>query len=683
MTDETRERPLDSWKEIAAYLKRDMTTVRRWEKSQGLPVHRHLHHSRSSVFAYPSELDAWWASRRPAAEAEADARAAGWLRLRPIRQSAFGMALVLAAMTTADGVIVPPVTSAQSRGITARQLWTGPAVDISGAPLPDGTSLSFTDWDTGNLALRDLATGAARPLTNKGTWSDSSEFAMFSVPSPDGRQVAYAWFDGNLGWELRVVALDGTPARVIYAHPEVGYLQPAGWTPDGRGVVAILTRRDNTTQIAIVSAEDQSARVVKTLDWRYPAKASVSPDGRFLAYDLPPGERAPQRDIFLMAADGSGETPLVRHPANDFLPTWSPDGSQVVFVSDRAGTLGLWTIRVDAGRPRGAPEPLKTDIGRVSALAFTRDGSLYYGLETDMTDVYVAAVDVAAGLVLDPPAPATHRYVGSNSSGDWSPDGRRLVYVSQRSPRPGFGAAIVVQDIATGEERELALGLHLNRLGRPRWSPDGRQLVVLARGAGQLGLYGLDPDTGADRLLVPLDPAAYRGAPVWSADGKALFYTHPDREGLALRRHDLETGEGKVLYRSNAHNLAPSPDGRWLTFTMATGAADKVENVLMLLPLDGGDPRELMRVTQPDMFRLDGVVWTGDGRHLLVVHGDAGGPGSLWRLPIDGGTPQPLGVTMEGLNVGLRLHPDGRRIAFTSGERKSELWVLENLLPAR
>jgi hypothetical protein len=38
---------------------------------------------------------------------------------------------------------------------------------------------------------------------------------------------------------------------------------------------------------------------------------------------------------------------------------------------------------------------------------------------------------------------------------------------------------------------------------------------------------------------------------------------------------------------------------------------------------------------------------------------------------------------MEGLNVGVRLHPDGRRIAFTSGERKSELWVLENLLPAR
>ena len=50
---------LDSWKEIAAYLRRDESTVRRWEKD-GLPVHRHRHKLRSAVFAYKSELDAWW-----------------------------------------------------------------------------------------------------------------------------------------------------------------------------------------------------------------------------------------------------------------------------------------------------------------------------------------------------------------------------------------------------------------------------------------------------------------------------------------------------------------------------------------------------------------------------------------------------------------------------------------------
>ena len=60
---------LESWKEIAAYLKRGVRTVRRWEKEQGLPVHRHLHHKQSSVYAHRSEVNAWWSSRAPTAVA--------------------------------------------------------------------------------------------------------------------------------------------------------------------------------------------------------------------------------------------------------------------------------------------------------------------------------------------------------------------------------------------------------------------------------------------------------------------------------------------------------------------------------------------------------------------------------------------------------------------------------------
>ena len=69
----TPERPLedrlDSWKEIAAYLKRDVTTVQRWEKREGMPVHRHLHDRMGSVYASRAELDAWTRSRNlPAAQ---------------------------------------------------------------------------------------------------------------------------------------------------------------------------------------------------------------------------------------------------------------------------------------------------------------------------------------------------------------------------------------------------------------------------------------------------------------------------------------------------------------------------------------------------------------------------------------------------------------------------------------
>src|SRR5947209_18399725 len=53
---------LDSWKEIASYLRRDVRTVQRWEKKEGLPVHRHQHEKLGTVYAFQSEIDAWWNS---------------------------------------------------------------------------------------------------------------------------------------------------------------------------------------------------------------------------------------------------------------------------------------------------------------------------------------------------------------------------------------------------------------------------------------------------------------------------------------------------------------------------------------------------------------------------------------------------------------------------------------------
>jgi TolB-like protein/Tfp pilus assembly protein PilF len=74
----TSERPsedrLDSWKAIAAYLGRDVTTVQRWEKREAMPVHRHLHDKRGSVYALPQELDGWLKSRRKELGDEPDER---------------------------------------------------------------------------------------------------------------------------------------------------------------------------------------------------------------------------------------------------------------------------------------------------------------------------------------------------------------------------------------------------------------------------------------------------------------------------------------------------------------------------------------------------------------------------------------------------------------------------------
>ena len=93
--DPPRGKRLDSWKEIAAYLKRDVGTVRRWEKREALPVHRHHHAKLGSVYAYTSDLDAWAEGRRHRIEPSPPS---GWkgLQRRIVLAAALGIALVAA-----------------------------------------------------------------------------------------------------------------------------------------------------------------------------------------------------------------------------------------------------------------------------------------------------------------------------------------------------------------------------------------------------------------------------------------------------------------------------------------------------------------------------------------------------------------------------------------------------------
>ena len=76
-SDQSDGEHLGSWKEIATYVKRDVSTVQRWEKREGMPVHRHVHAKRGSVYALSSELDLWLKSRRAELDGESSNGASG------------------------------------------------------------------------------------------------------------------------------------------------------------------------------------------------------------------------------------------------------------------------------------------------------------------------------------------------------------------------------------------------------------------------------------------------------------------------------------------------------------------------------------------------------------------------------------------------------------------------------
>jgi len=185
--------------------------------------------------------------------------------------------------------------------VLARQVWVGPDVDTQGAPSPDGRYLPYVVWETGDLAVRDLMAGTSRRLTGGGSWQ--AGHSLYSIVSADGKQTAYAWHNGKF-YDLRSIGLDGSGPRVLYSSEEVPYIYPQEWSADGKAILALLFRKDKTTQIALVSADDGSVKVLKTLPWRWPQKMSLSADGRYVAYDLPQEEGS---DILLLATDGSRE----------------------------------------------------------------------------------------------------------------------------------------------------------------------------------------------------------------------------------------------------------------------------------------------------------------------------------------------------------------------------------------
>lgn len=497
------------------------------------------------------------------------------------------------------GSRLAPEQAAEFAGVEGslqnRRVWAGPGVDGMGTPSPDGRFLSFTDWETGDLAVRELSTGTNRRLTGKTGW-ESSAYAMHSVISPDGKQVAYAWYDDDQNFDLRIVGIDGTNPHVLYDREPLGYIRPYDWTPDGRHVLAVIYPGDHSSHVALISTRDGSSRVLKALPGSdvmagTPFRMRFSPDGRFIAYDLPQDTAGVEHDIFILAADTGRESALVRHPAQDFFLDWAPDGNGIFFASDRSGVTSIWRAGVAEGASQGAAQLVRPDIGRLNPLGFTRDGSLYYSLPIGEVDAYEVSIDPATGRLLSQPAPLSPRFIGVNKEPDWSRDGRFAAFVSRRGSLPGgVGApALVIRTLDTGDERVLRPAL--KNFYIPRWSPDGRSLLVDGIDPeGRLGYFLVDAQRGDLRLLTYREGTTF--GPAWDPDGTAIFFRRFDEATRAcvLVRRTIDTGLEEEVLRVEApqffNQFRISNDGGHVALARAT--QDRDERVLTVVPLAGG-----------------------------------------------------------------------------------------------
>ena len=262
----------------------------------------------------------------------------------------------------------------------------------------------------------------------------------------------------------------------------------ASLTPTLEGATATSTNRPSPTNTpeplepALVLLSDRSEGVI--------------------AYTLSKGSNA---DIYVMNVDGSGQTQLTDDPAYDAWPSWSPDGSQIAFMSKRSGNPDIFVMDADGSNLRQLTEHPANDIwpewspdGTRIAFPSRRDGNFeIYVMNPDGTDQ----------------ERLTHT-PGHEDFPTWSPDGTRILFT-----RSEIGEGTYVMNADGSGEKKLLDFIVLE----PDWSPDGNQIVFGSDHGGFREIYVMDADGGNLQKLSTSH--AGENGPAWAPDGLRIAFT--------------------------------------------------------------------------------------------------------------------------------------------------------------
>jgi Tol biopolymer transport system component len=610
------------------------------------------------------------------------------------------------AVAAARAHLDAPAGAAQTLRQTTTLVWTGQNADDEGTVSSDGRYISYPDWKTGNLAVHDFVTGTDRAITTAGTWEKKGEaaFAEESVFSRDGKQIAYGWYEGKTNrFDLRVANVTGEAnSQKIFESAEMRFLMPEDWSPDGKWIAVHMEPENSDARtgqparpgmkaaIALVGVQDRSLRVLKTTDWSGPSpgrwKALFSPDGKYLAYDRATGSGNDQRGVYVMELASGREVAVAASAWSDQLAGWSPNGKQILFTNKRTGIIGLWAIAFTGGMPQGQAELIKPDLGSGSVVGMAAGGALYYYVASsrDLPSLQVAEFDIVRGKLTSQPEAVT---AGASGEGGyapaWSPDGKRLAYLSQKRAGSGWQFSIKIYSI---EERREVREFQSTTL-KPydlRWTPDGEYLLW----DDANGLQRLDLQNGEVSLLAARPKGTGLTRLESSPDGKTLYYVRKDgSEGVYLALDLVSGKERELIRRANLRGLFLSRDGAHL----ASGITDPAgkAKALLIIPVDGGLPREVGRVTGEKEVVL-GLDWMPDSKSVLFQK-PAGPNVELWQGFVDGQESHRINQKVEpALAQGnIRLSPDGRRVVGalpghnpTEAQAPGQIMVLDHFLPA-
>lgn len=307
---------------------------------------------------------------------------------------------------------------------------------------------------------------------------------------------------------------------------------------------------------------------------------------------------------------------------SDTLPVWSPDGSQIAFVSDRSGTYDLWMMNADGSDPTSLFTITRTALNWNPKPTWSPDGQ-YVALSSDRSgdhDIWLIAVD----------GPTTLNITQTTDTSEFEfclfPDNERLAYVSVG---PDRRSTIQVMQLDGAQHVDLTPEGHYSFFDLA-CSPDGTNITFGALGLDTFEPAGIWIGSLETRESTPLTLERLDQNPQWAPNGHTILLYNQN-----------------VMYRDD-----------WGLWTVET---------------DGSDLRNL---TGPIEGIGTSALWSPDGEQI-VFHAIQDVLSDIWVVDADGSNVRNLTAAMQGMNILPRWSPDGAKIAFASNTAGSfDIWVM-------
>lgn len=353
-------------------------------------------------------------------------------------------------------------------------------------------------------------------------------------------------------------------------------------SPDGQWVAYVVSQLDSVRDRANSDIHMTSWDGMRTIQLTHAPDAEsaprFSPDGRYVSFIASRGDSRNGGQIWLLDRAGGEARKLTDHKGGIGDYAWSPDASRIVFTSrDPDSTASV----PDSARK---PKPIVVD-----RYAFKRDGTGYLGDRRTHVYVFDTATKKVEQITSGP---------FDDASPSWSPDGKQIAFVSERSGDPDRenNSDVYVVDARAGATPKAITTFDGPDGGRPEWSPDGQWIAYLQGSEPEYSAYGLNklaivPSGGGESRLLTLALDRPVSNVRWSARGDALHFLVSDDRAVHLARVDIASGriERQLEGRRAISEIADGPADRLALVAGTAGQPNEVH------ALEGGTLRPLSR----------------------------------------------------------------------------------------